>query len=335
MDIPRYWAEASLRHKPEPRKQCTFQRFGWSSVSQDEARQHAQSRVEEALRRFLEGEHGVARREHTVPYNGAEGLPIREETVDEPLPNAVITRNSYGALCLNTPNVLFADIDLYAPGSTVGCLGCLGTIAGGAAAYWAAHSYGLRGFVLVLTTLGGFVLAPFVVAAALRTGALLKRLFRGTPAHAAVRRLEQWCDQNPQWQVRVYETPAGLRLLAMHQLFDPRGEEAVEFLKHMACDPMFLKMCTLQACFRARVSPKPWRAGVASHFNAGGTWPVTDPDKLELRRKWIEEYEKVAGGFASCRFLERIGRGRTHTEAEAVRAVHDRMCQADSSKPLA
>jgi hypothetical protein len=37
-------------------------------------------------------------------------MPIREEVVSR-FPHAVITRNRYGSLCLNTPNVLFADVD--------------------------------------------------------------------------------------------------------------------------------------------------------------------------------------------------------------------------------
>jgi hypothetical protein len=40
-----------------------------------------------------------------MPYNGAAGVPIREEIVGRH-GETVITRNSYGARCLNMPNVL-------------------------------------------------------------------------------------------------------------------------------------------------------------------------------------------------------------------------------------
>jgi len=36
-------------------------------------------------------------------------VPIREEIVSRH-GDTIITRNSYGARCLNTPNALFADI---------------------------------------------------------------------------------------------------------------------------------------------------------------------------------------------------------------------------------
>jgi hypothetical protein len=37
-------------------------------------------------------------------------MPIREEVVAQHGETA-ITRNAYGSLCLNTPNMLFADVD--------------------------------------------------------------------------------------------------------------------------------------------------------------------------------------------------------------------------------
>ena len=108
MIIPKYWAEARLQHR-ERKRQITVRRFGWSDVGEAEAQAHADVRVREALDRVLAGEK-LPRRERRVAYNGAEGMPIREEIIDR-AGDTVITRNGYGALCLNTPNVLFADID--------------------------------------------------------------------------------------------------------------------------------------------------------------------------------------------------------------------------------
>ena len=64
----------------------------------------------EAFEQVLAGE-PLQRREDKRPYNGAVGVPIREEIIARD-GESVITRNSYGALCLNTPDVLFADVDL-------------------------------------------------------------------------------------------------------------------------------------------------------------------------------------------------------------------------------
>jgi hypothetical protein len=73
------------------------------------AQVNADERAQEALQRLLSGEK-LPRREPKVPYNGGEGVPIREEIVSRH-GETIITRNSYGARCLNTPNVLVADVD--------------------------------------------------------------------------------------------------------------------------------------------------------------------------------------------------------------------------------
>ena len=109
MIVPQFWAESRAQHK-EKGRQVTVRRFGWSDTSLAEAQANADDRTQEALRRVLSGETTLPRREPKVPYNGADGVPIREEIVDR-YGSAIITRNSYGARCLNTPNVLFADLD--------------------------------------------------------------------------------------------------------------------------------------------------------------------------------------------------------------------------------
>lgn len=108
MIVPQFWAESRLQHR-EKGKQVTVRRFGWSDSSQADAQSNADARVREALARVLAGEK-LRRRDLKVAYNGSAGVPIREEVVSRH-GETVISRNSYGARCLNTPNVLFADID--------------------------------------------------------------------------------------------------------------------------------------------------------------------------------------------------------------------------------
>lgn len=107
MIVPQYWAEARVQQL-EPR-QITVRRSGWSDISQEEAQAHAEARAREALERIASGE-ALSRREPRVPYNGAEGVPIREEILERH-GETIITRNVYGARCLNTPDVAFADVD--------------------------------------------------------------------------------------------------------------------------------------------------------------------------------------------------------------------------------
>ena len=104
MIVPAYWAEARLQARFRGRP-VVVRRFGWSDLSQEAAQAHADARAEEALARVLAGE-SLPSHDRKLPYNGAHGLPIREEVLQRE-GEAVLTRNSYGARCLNTPDVLW------------------------------------------------------------------------------------------------------------------------------------------------------------------------------------------------------------------------------------
>ncbi|MCP5071043.1 MAG: hypothetical protein GY946_31150 [bacterium] len=335
MFIPRYWSEASHLERYPDRRQVTVRRFGWSATSQGEADVHARQRVEEALAVLREGGtealRGFTRRERRVAYSGSDGLPIREEIVFEhPDADVVVTRNSYGALCLNTTSAMFVDID--DPGSRAAVVGCAGGVAG--ALLGAIAGPLLMGTVWWLSGLLGAIALAWLSLTIAR--AREERDLRRRDVLAwAIERTRAWCESHPGWRVCAYETPAGVRLLPVHACFDAGDESSFAFMAFVEADPLYQRMCRLQKCFRARVSPKPWRAGVEDRFRAGGTWPVRDPAKLRAREDWVRAYERRAGDFASCRFAATVGEGRTDPGVERIRQIHDEMCQAGGHLSLA
>ena len=249
MIVPEYWAEGRRRERL-PDRQLTVRRFGWSDISQEDAQRHADERTTEAFERIARGEK-LPRREPKVRYNGADGVPIREE-IAERFRDAVVTRNSYGARCLNTPDVLFADLDCPEPGSTT-LPGCAAYAAGIAGAIWLASTG-------VVTYLGGVGL---VVILAIVITILERTLLTQTRWQArAMQRLRAFVAKNSEWHLRVYRSPNGLRLLAMHKTFDPRSEEVDSAFRAFGVDPVYRTMCQKQNCFRARLSAKPWRIGI-------------------------------------------------------------------------
>lgn len=328
MIIPRYWAEGRVQHR-EAGRQITVRRFGWSNTSQEEAEKLATGRAEAALARIRAGEK-LDRREQKVPYNGAEGLPIREEIVATH-GDSVITRNSYGALCLNTPNVLFADIDLDDSGNPLLAAVVAGIfLIGLLVARFQGFSWSWIGAGVFVAVLILAVLEPLWKKVRGGEEAQLRR--RRAKSH---QRLSAFIARNPDWRVRVYATPAGLRVLALHQLFDPSGPQVAEFFKAVRADRQFVRMCQRQQCFRARVSPKPWRIGIEARLRPRpGVWPI-DPERLPARREWVHGYEKASEGYASCRFLEEIGQGPIYPDCTAVQKLHDDLCRASSQLPLA
>ena len=330
MIVPRFWAEARIQQRHEDR-QVTIRRFGWSSESQEDADKRAAERAREAWARF-EGGEKVDRRERKVPYNGAEGVPIREEIVLVQ-GEQVVTRNVYGALCLNSPNVLFADIDLVFEEATA-WLPAVSLVLAAALCLCLKMYYKLDlGWG---TALGIFLMVFLAFWLFWALWVRLTRTRKGRQAYQEVarNRIGTFVAKHPDWRLRIYETPAGLRLLAIHRTFAPDEPEVLELFSEVGADKFFVKMCQRQNCFRARVSPKPWRIGIETHMRPAGVWPV-DPQRLPERRAWVETYERQAENFASCRFLEELGNGAKDPECCAVLALHDRLCKSDTELPLA
>ena len=324
MIVPKYWAEGRIQQKIAG-KQVTVRRFGWSDVSQADAQANANVRASEAIARIARGEKSVARRDLKRAYNGSEGVPIREEIVERH-GETVITRNGYGALCLNSPNVLFADIDFnWGPGGRlVWSVIALLLVAAIGIGWWLHPGLGFCAGFFALAS--AYFIAWWLSDLGIR--------LTGGPERFARSRISRFLTRHPDWQLRVYRTPAGLRLLAMHRTFNPREDAVAEFFKAMGTDPIYAQMCIRQNCFRARVSPKPWRIGIPNHMKPVGVWPV-DPDRLPERHHWIDAYERKAKSFASCRFLKSVGCTVVHPAAADVQRLHDELCQANRDLEIA
>lgn len=291
----------------------------------------ADARAQEAFDRAWAGER-LPPREWKVPYNGADGVPIREEILST-LGAAVVTRNSYGAACLNTPDVLFADLDFadFDPMRNAQVPGCAVAAACAGGAFAIAHQLHWSFLQSVGTGLALFCAIGVVLAFIAKA----MRRVMGTPASKARQRVQSFVEGHPDWSFRLYETPAGYRLLATHRLFDPTSDEVAQAFAALGVDSTYAAMCRRQACFRARLTAKPWRIGVKAHMRPRpGIWPVA-PERMAVREAWIAEYEKASAGFAACKFVESLGMPRIDPRVRAVQDLHDRLSQAGTDRPLA
>ncbi len=326
MLIPYFWAESRLQTKSAS-KQVTVKRWGWSDISQEDAQAVADRRTQEAMSQILNGE-DVRRREIKDAYGTEDGVPIREEVVSRH-GNIAITRNSYGSLCLNTPNVFFADVDAQWRGALkIQPLGCLIiVVAGIVAGVWQTSFLLGTGLIIGL---------PWLWSRFNHWINFKRRPLGEVKAKEDnLQAIHAFAARHPEWHLRVYETPAGYRLLAMHDVFDPQSDLTRDALKEMSSDKRFASLCALQSCFRARVSPKYWRTGYKpKELLPKSKWPFL-PGHLPRRRAWVTGYDLHASRFASCRFVERLGSHAVHPDAEAVQYLHDKLCQSNSSLPLA
>lgn len=330
MIVPDYWAEAKDRFVSEDETR-TVRRFGWSNENQAAAQSHADQRVADAIAAMRQGD-SVLIREPKVAYNGADGLPIREEAIerytDVTASEVVLTRNAYGAVCLNTPDVLFADVDVSPEPSCVLYVVSFWLLFAGLLT--AAFRLGMENpFFLVLLV---SMIGSAIIGSALHQIIIV---FRGSPKQHARKRIDAFAVSHPDWRMRLYETPNGWRVLVTHRTFDPRGDEAREFFQSIGTDPIYTRMCFNQNCFRARLTPKPWRISMERLRN--GVWPIA-MERMEYREQWVNDYDRQRQRYAACRFTDTIGGTSSIQrcpETEFVRQLHDEWCQANSDHPIA
>lgn len=118
---------------------------------------------------------------------------------------------------------------------------------------------------------------------------------------------------------RIYRTANGFRVMITSQVFSPDDESLHQLMQQMGVDELYQKLCKRQKCFRARLTPKPWRAGVSRP-------PVRYPLMGEYSRvylKWLEKYETKSKKFRVVRYLESFGQQPVCRSAELILKIHD------------
>ncbi|OYO15547.1 hypothetical protein CGZ98_03830 [Enemella evansiae] len=139
--------------------------------------------------------------------------------------------------------------------------------------------------------------------------------------------------RRPDWGIHLYRTAAGFRLLVTGSGAEPAGPVAAAVLAELGSDEVYARLCASHQTYRARLTPKPWRA--EKKLGALVRWPPGDPKRERRYRDWIARYDRAAAAYATCRLEERRGPGPA-TEAEwLLLTTHDRVTRAESGLPLA
>lgn len=293
MKIPKFWAKARFPGKlPNAADAATA--WGWSDISQDDAHADALARAQRISALFSSGEDrdwNSLQYEYTVH-------PLREEILethqdDHGKTIALVTRNRYGALVLNSPSVCFVDIDFPEP-----------------------------------TTLGMsfFQSLKFFFT----SGARAK--LRDELKQSTIDSISAWSAQNPRRSFRLYRTAAGLRLLFTDGLYDPLSHDTAQLFKAFNTDPLYRALTRKQECFRARLTPKPWRCGIPPI--ASNHAFSQDNSNLKLQQ-WLADYDNAAKKFGVCSLLQTFGKPANLPEIHRILALHDAHCLKPDNLPLA
>ena len=156
-------------------------------------------------------------------------------------------------------------------------------------------------------------------------GGLLKLFNRmGRRAHDKayfVDRIRAFQAENKSFAFVVYETSAGLRFVITNREVRPEGTEVQLLFDTLNVDRLYTRLCKTQVCFRARLTPKPWRIGMerpASRF----------PNRSDQERRdfqsWLESYEEKSARASAAHRIAEIGTGRILPSVQQVLEYHDR-----------
>lgn len=268
--------------------------WGWSSSSERDAQQNA----EQVVGRLVQW---LGNRPNAEPLwrYGYDGRPPREEIVQEfhddtGEVNAIVTRNPYGVLVLITRDLVFIDADIpYAPPS-------IGD--------------------LVPKFLRGLFGKP------------AQEESQATPEEETLEKICDWSAANPQVGLRVYRTAAGFRLMVTSHAIEATTPEADGLLAALPTDTLYRQLCRSQECYRARLTPKPWRIGARAPTQR---YPWSDSVEEQAFHQWLTDYENRAAAFSTCRLVEWLGPQDMLPELAPLIDLHDQITRCESEASLA
>ena len=126
---------------------------------------------------------------------------------------------------------------------------------------------------------------------------------------------------------RLYETYQGARVIVTGGNFEARSRETQSLMKEFNVDSLYASICRKQGCFRARLTPKPWRMKMKA-YKVRYPREVADIQFDE----WLGVYEQASRNYSVCKFIEQVGTGAGIPEA--VR-LHDEVTGVNLHLPLA
>ena len=106
-----------------------------------------------------------------------------------------------------------------------------------------------------------------------------------------------------------------------------------DIFQALGADPLYRKLCKTQKCYRARLTPKPWRC----EFGAGKPprWPYANARAEKRFQKWEAEYQTASAGWATCTLVRQIGNSMIHPDVQHIVKLHDDATRVGSNLPLA
>jgi hypothetical protein len=130
----------------------------------------------------------------------------------------------------------------------------------------------------------------------------------------------------------IYQTYAGFRVIITDYYHSPNPTQTTALFKDLGADELYAKLCRVQACFRARLTPKPWRcqSPVPPH-----RFPRLTIEQQTAFANWQCAYEIHSQHYAVCYKLMQLGQQAIDSEIANIIALHDSYVLKPKVVPLA
>ncbi len=125
---------------------------------------------------------------------------------------------------------------------------------------------------------------------------------------------------------RIYETTKGIRVIAKKYI-DPSSNGYTNLMRKLHVDWLYIQLSKKQACYRARLTPKPYRMKFK-------TIKVKSPldCKKESYINWEQAYVEKSKEYSVVRLVKTVGNDFSR---ESVIKKHDLMCNLHPTRKLA
>jgi hypothetical protein len=103
-------------------------------------------------------------------------------------------------------------------------------------------------------------------------------------------------------------------------------------LNELKSDPLYVRLCQAQECFRARLTPKPWRC---DQPEPPYRFPFLTSAAEDSFRQWEQEYASATTAYTTCRLIKQLGPVAIHPDIEPILSLHDQMACSAYTQQLA
>ena len=152
------------------------------------------------------------------------------------------------------------------------------------------------------------------------------------PAELALEEIRKTAARFSGCGIRVYRTFNGYRLMIANLRQLPDSPQAQELLQAFRTDPLYVRMCKNQQCFRARLTPKAWRCKIGK---PPARFPFADPGSETEYRRWEKTYNEGTRNYCTCQLTEIIGPDTVDPALAPLVQIHDQLTKAESGLALA